>query len=61
MSLWLSSGFLGTTHPDNVLRSHQPSVAATSLSLVECEYIFKGKCFYFVQLHVSKVILGTLA
>ena len=48
-------------HSGNLLRSHQPSVAATSVPLMEGEYILKGKCSLFVYPHVPKVILGTLS
>ena len=35
MSLRLLSGFLAVEHSGNLLRSHQPSVAATSMPLTE--------------------------
>ena len=46
MSSRLLSGFLGAKHSGNLPRSHWPSVAATSVPLMEWEYILTGKCFY---------------
>ena len=46
-------------HSGNLLRSHWPSVTATSVPLVEQEYIPTGKCSLFVHLHVSKGVLDT--
>ena len=60
-ALRLLSGFLAAVHLSYLVRSHQPSVVATSVPLMEWEYIFTGKCYLFVQLHVPKVILGTLS
>ena len=53
--------FLAAVHPSYLLRSHWPSVMATSVPLDEWEYNLTGKCSSFVQLHVPKVILGTLS
>ena len=52
---------LGAEYSGNLLRSHQPSVVATSVPLVEEKDILTGKCSLFVHPHVPRVILGTLS
>ena len=61
MSLRAVVWVFGAEHSGNLLRSHQPSVAATLVPLIEEEYILAGKCSLFVYLHVPNVILGTLS
>ena len=51
----------GAENSGNLLRHDRPSVVATSVPLMEQEYIPKGKCSLFVHLHVPKVILDTLS
>ena len=43
------------------LGSHRPSNSATLVPLEEWNYNLTGKCYLFGQLHVLKVILGTLS
>ena len=59
MSLKAIIWVFGAEHSGNLLRSHQPSVAATLVPLVEQEYIPTGECSLFVHLHVRKGILDT--
>ena len=51
----------GVEHSGNLLRSHQTSVAATSVPLMEQDYLPTGKCSLFVHLHVAKGILDTFS
>ena len=60
MSLKAFIWVFGAAHSGNLLRSHWPSVAATSVPFMEQEYIPTGKCSLFVHLHVPKGILDTL-
>ena len=43
------------------MRSHRPSLMATSVPLKEWDYNFTEECSLFVQLQVFKVISGTLS
>ena len=43
------------------LGSHRPSNSATLVPLEEWNYNQTGKCSFFVQLYVLKVILSTLS
>ena len=61
MSLKAIVWVFGAEHSGNLLRSHWPSVAATSVPLMEWEYILREKCSLFVHLLVPKVILGTFS
>ena len=45
----------GAEHSGNLLRGHQPSVAVTSVPLVEWKYILTGKCSLFIHLHVLRL------
>ena len=58
MSLKAIIWVFGAEHSGNLLRSHQPSVAATLVLLMVQEYILAGKFSLFVHLHVPKVIFG---
>ena len=51
----------GVEDSGNLLRSHQPSVVATSVPLMKGGYIPTGKCSLFVHLHVPRGILDTLS
>ena len=61
MSLKAVFWVFGAEHSGNLLSSHQSSVIATLVPLMEEEYILTGKCSLFVHLHVPKVIPGTLS
>ena len=61
MSLKAIIWVFGAEHSGNFLRSHQPSVMATSVSLMGQEYIPTGECSLFIHLHVPKGILDTLS
>ena len=61
MSLKAIVWVFGAEHSGNFLRSHQPSVAAILVPLMEREYIPTGECSLFAHLHVPKGILGTLS
>ena len=43
------------------VRSHRPSVVATSVPLEQWDYNLTGKCSLFVQLYMLLVILSTLS
>ena len=61
MSLGAIVWVFGAEHSGNFLRSHQCFVTATSVPLMEWQYIPTGKCSLFIHLHVPKVILGTIS
>ena len=53
--------FLGLVPQLVHLGSHRPSHLANSVTLKEWNYNQTGRCSFFVQLYILKVILGTLS